>query len=65
MEFEEKIEANSLDLSRDDEIASDPLMMLGIGDLPRFRTLLVIPRIRGTLVFLAQSWLGQIQHSLS
>ena len=42
MEFEEKIEANSLALSKDDEITSGPLMMLGIGDLPRFRTLLVI-----------------------
>ena len=36
------MEANSLALSEDDEITLRPLMMVGIGDFPRFRTLLVI-----------------------
>ena len=42
VEFEAKIVANSLALSEDDEITSGPLMMVGIGDLPRFKILLVI-----------------------
>ena len=42
VEFEENIEANSFAFSDDAEITSGPLMMVGIGDFPRFRTLLVI-----------------------
>ena len=42
MELEENILANSPALSKDDDKTSGSLMMAGIGDLPRPRTLLVI-----------------------
>ena len=42
VELEAKIDANSFALSEDDEITSGPLMIVGIGDFPRCRILLVI-----------------------
>ena len=42
VEFVAKFLANSLALSEEEEITSGPLMIGGIGDFPRLRTLLVI-----------------------
>ena len=42
MELEENILENNSALSEDDDKTSGSLMMAGIGDLPRLRTLLVI-----------------------
>ena len=62
VEFVAKFLAKSLALSEEEEITSGPLMIVGIGDLPRLRTLLVI--LQNSQGADPRSLLGWIPHSL-